>query len=127
MVQIAVVSVRPYTCSTGIPIIMKKSCVSTASGAEPQISAFRFGPMLLRIVGNISEFASESQNESARRRCRVSRLRSMRCCAFAKNRRGESAALLNRFLDFAPHAFEQRRDVQEIIRRGDLQFIGELA
>ena len=36
-----------------MPSIMKKSCVSAASGAEPQISAFRLGPMLFRIVGNI--------------------------------------------------------------------------
>src|SRR5436853_553721 len=42
-VQMAVVSVNPYAWSTGIPSIRKNSCVSGASGAEPQIRGRRFG------------------------------------------------------------------------------------
>ncbi len=37
------------------------------SGAEPQISAFNFGPMLFRISGNITRLASHSHKESNKR------------------------------------------------------------
>src|ERR1039458_2239988 len=62
-----------------MPIIMKNSCVSGGSGAEPQISAFKLGPMFLRIAGNMAEFASERHSESAKvpsplRRRKYSRL-----------------------------------------------------
>ena len=71
IVQMAVVSVSPYTCSTGMPSIMKKSCVSSARGAEPQISAFRFGPMLLRIAGNIRRVRERQAQESISARSRL--------------------------------------------------------
>ena len=68
MVQIAVVSVSPYTCNTGMPSIMKNSCVSTLSGAEPQIRARSLPPIIfLLIVGNTSRFASPTQNPSPAR------------------------------------------------------------
>src|SRR5215472_4922804 len=42
-----------------MPSIIKKRCVSSASGADPQISAFRFGPMALWISGNITRRSDE--------------------------------------------------------------------
>src|SRR5260370_702883 len=49
-VQIAVVSVRPYACKTGMPSIRKNCCVSGASGAEPQMSARRCGEITGRVM-----------------------------------------------------------------------------
>src|SRR5437879_8597752 len=51
-----------------MPSIMKKSCVSTFSGADPQISAFRFAPIIfLWIVGNTTVCATLSHTPSHRR------------------------------------------------------------
>ena len=44
--------------------MMKKSCVSYASGAEPQMIAFKSAPTLVRIAGNMILFASASQRLS---------------------------------------------------------------
>ena len=93
---------------------MKKSCVSAESGAEPQISAFRFGPMLFadrrETSANVQPATPESTN-----RAFVPLALALKYARWARveNQRSQSAALLNRFLDFRAHPLEQRRNIQK--------------
>ena len=64
-IETAVVSVRPYTCNTGIPSISKKFCVSSERGAEPQIRARRLGLIFWRTREKRRELARLSHRPSS--------------------------------------------------------------
>ena len=103
---------------------MKKSCVSTARGAEPQISAFKFGPTLLPNRGE-QQRACKREPERVAEAAVLTKAPEMRLLRARENGSREAAAFANRFLNLASDAFEQSRHIQEIIGRGNFQFVGK--
>src|SRR2546429_9349531 len=119
-----VVSVSPYACSTGMPSIRKNCCVSGArrGTAEERAKA------RAKTSANLSEDECTAEAEP---KCIVytaaPNVQALPGGArFCKQGSDDRGALGDGVLDATPDAFEQRGDVQKIMRRRQTDFVGEL-
>ena len=106
---------------------MKNSCVSALSGADPQIRARRFRPIIFfRMVGKIAKFASDSQTDTQRLRLTLV-LAQPRALRPPVNPLHESTRLPQLLVHRPSHALEQRWHVQEIVGRDHPHVLRDLA